>query len=108
MCAVVVILKYRLSPSAVCKWLESATCTRPKGLGRDLQALPQALVHQNFDIHTSVKLAALSVLIAGEPMGSAIADRDKHASHWDVLDLMEIAGHSGGAFFAELLVRLFA
>jgi len=71
-----------------------------KGLGRDLQALPQALVHQNFDIYTAVKLAALSVLIAGEPMGSAIADRDKHASHWDVLDFMEIAGHSGGTFFA--------
>src|SRR5947208_2648117 len=108
MCAVVVILKYRLSPSAVCKWLESATCTRPKGLGRDLQALPQALVHQNFDIYTAVKLAALSVLIAGEPMGSAIADRHENASHRDVLYFTEILGHSSGTFFAELLVPLLA
>src|SRR5689334_941247 len=100
MCAVVVILKYRLSPSAVCKWLESLPEPDRRGCVADLQALPQTLVHENFDIDPAVKFAALRVRIAGEPMGSAIADRDKHASHWDVLDFMEIAGHSGGTFFA--------
>src|SRR5437660_12067191 len=67
-CAVVVILKYRFSPPAVCKSLESATLTRPNGLASHIQALPLDLVHQAFNIHTALELESHSIIMGSVPV----------------------------------------
>src|SRR5712692_8536141 len=77
-------------------------------LASQLQPFFKALVNQNFDIDPAVEFTALSVAIAGKPMGAAIADGHKNASHWDVLNLIEITGYSGSAFLAQLLIRFAA
>src|SRR6266699_2465528 len=77
-------------------------------LASQLQPFFKALVNQNFDIDPAVEFTPYSVRIVGKPMGAAIADGHKNASHWDVLSLREITGYSGSAFLAQLLIRLAA
>ena len=55
---------------------ESATAQA--GLS-DLQALPQALVYQNFDIYMTVEFAVIAVIVADSRMGGSIAE-DHHLS----------------------------
>jgi hypothetical protein len=50
-CGVAMIDSPDPSPGPVAR---AGCLSRSEGLGRDLQALPQALVHQNFDIYTTV------------------------------------------------------
>jgi len=73
-----------------------------------LQPFFKALVNQDFDIDASVEFTAYDVRIVGKPMGAAIADGHKNASHWDVLNLIEITGYSGSAFLAQFLIRFAA
>ncbi len=67
-----------------------------KWVGSQLQPFFKALVNQDFDIDASVEFTAYDVRIVGKPMGTAIADGHKNASHWDVLNLIEITGYGGG------------
>ena len=50
-----------------------------------LQALPEALVHKDFDIYVPIKLAIIWVLVADSRMSGAISDRRENAAKRDVL-----------------------
>src|SRR5689334_3278750 len=73
-----------------------------------LQPFFNALVDQNFDIDPAIEFAAFSVTIAGQWMCTAISDGNKNASHWDVLNLVEITCYGGGTLLAQLLIRFVA
>ena len=51
----------------------------------ELQALPEALVHKDFDIYVPIELAVIWVLVADSRMSGAISDRREHAAKRDVL-----------------------
>src|SRR6266498_471909 len=74
------------------------------------QLLPffHAFVSEHFDIDAAVELAPFGVSVAGQRMRSAVADGNKNAPHWEVLDLIEITRYSGGTLLAQLLIRFAA
>src|SRR5712672_4080521 len=74
----------------------------------DLQALPEALVHQNFDIYVTVEFAAVGVIVADSRMGGSIADGHENAPHRNVLHFPEVLCDDCSPFFAQLLIRFFA
>ncbi len=43
----------------------------------ELQALPEVLVYQNFDIHVPIELTVIGVFVADSRMGSPISDRTR-------------------------------
>src|SRR6266566_2320270 len=89
-CAVVLVFKdHSKRISAVCKSLGVRSLNRTQRTGRDLQTLPQALVHQNFDIYPTVELAAMGVLVADNRMGRAIAAARSSLSFWS-LSLLKV------------------
>jgi hypothetical protein len=51
----------------------------------ELQALPEALVHKDFDIYVPIELAIIWVLVADSRMSGAISDRRENAAKRDVL-----------------------
>ena len=70
----------------------------------NLHALSYTCVDENFNVHVTIEIAALSVLIAGNGMGRAISDRHQDSSHGDVCDLEKISRYSSRALLAELLI----
>ena len=73
-----------------------------------LQPFLKALANQNLDIDPPVEFTADSVRVVGKPMRAAITNGHKNASHWDVLNLIEITSYSRSAFLAQLLIRFAA
>ena len=74
----------------------------------ELQALPEALVHQNLDIYVTIELAIIGVFVADSRMRSPISDWHENAAKRDVLRLPEVLCYDCRSFFAELLIRLLA
>jgi|ERR1035438_1043125 hypothetical protein len=74
----------------------------------DLQALPEALVHQNFDIYVTIELAVIGVFVADSRMGSPISDRHENAAKRDLLHLPKVLRDDCRPIFAKLLIRLLA
>src|SRR4029077_5335399 len=67
-------------------------------------ASPYTFVDENFNVHVTIEIAALSVLIACDGMGRAISDRRQDSPHGDVFDLEKISRYNSRPFLAELLI----
>ena len=52
---------------------------------RKLRALPEALIHKDFDIYVPIELAVVRVLVADSRMSGSISDRRENAAKRDVL-----------------------
>jgi hypothetical protein len=61
-------------------------------------------VDENFNVHVTIEIAALSVLIASDGMRRAISDRHQDSSHGYVFDLEKISRYSRRPLLAELLI----
>ena len=68
-----------------------------------LRTLPSPFVHEYFDVHAPVELAALSIAVTGDWLRTAEANRHEDASERDVL-FTEITGDGSRAFFAQLSI----
>ena len=86
--------------------MNGASCTRRKQpeLSRDLHALSYAFVDENFNVHVTIEIAALSVLIVCNGMGSAVSDRYQDSSYRDVFDFEKISRYNSRPLLAELLL----
>src|SRR5437588_674512 len=65
-----------------------------------LQALPEAFVHQNFDIYVTVEFAIIGVIVADSRMGGSIADGHENAPHRNVLCFPEVLCDDCSPFLA--------
>ena len=63
-----------------------------------------AFVDENFNVHVTIEIAALGVLIGGNGMSRAVPDRHQDSSHGDILDLEKISRYSSRPLLAELLI----
>src|ERR1700757_2213792 len=70
----------------------------------DLLALSDTAVEKNFNVHVTIEIAALCVLIAGDGMGRAVSDWDQDPSHGYILGLEKISRYDGRSLLAELLI----
>lgn len=85
--------------------ISSATAFAPAETGLcELQALPEALVHKDFDIYVPIELAVIRVLVSDSRMSGSISDRRENAAKRDVLRFTEVLCDDCRAFFAKRLI----
>src|SRR6185369_5480871 len=70
----------------------------------DLHALSYTFVDENFNVHVTIEIAAVSVLITCNGMGRTISDRHQDSSHGNIFDLKKISRYSSRSLLAELLI----